>query len=259
MPHVRHSKRSENTSRCGRPRRSSPSTIANAAPPPSRYDVSIESVSRLRRSPSMLHAIDDHLERRAALQRGRDRPRRTPTAWPSISSRPKPRRRSVSSVSAMRIGAGLRAGSPIVGVAVVAVVRLVGGAVLGRHRHDRQLEADQQPRARRQLAEPPGHDLRRLADDLLPALPADTCGRRARTAAACSRGSRWSCRPSSAGCGRCSSAGWRWPGRCPRCDRRPASPSARGTAGRRPTATRRSGAALRRRSCRRRATTCPSR
>ena len=86
-----------------------------------------------------------------------------------------------------------------------------------------------------------------------------TSGRRARTAAACSRESRSSCRRSSADCGCCSSGGWRSPARCRRCDRRRASPSARGTAGRRPTAIRRSAAALRRRSCRRRATTCPTR
>ena len=58
---------------------------------------------------------------------------------------------------------------------------------------------------------------------------------------------------------RWSSARWRSPATGLRSDRRPASPSARGTAGRRPTATRRSAAALRRRSCRRRATTCPTR
>ena len=46
--------------------------------------------------------------------------------------------------------------------------------------------------------------------------------------------------------------------RARRSDRRPASPSARGTGARTPTATRHSGAALRRRSCRRRATTCPT-
>ena len=44
----------------------------------------------------------------------------------------------------------------------------------------------------------------------------------------------------------------------PRSDRRPASPSARGTAGRTPTATRRTVAGPPRRSCRRRATTCPT-
>ena len=47
--------------------------------------------------------------------------------------------------------------------------------------------------------------------------------------------------------------------RGPRCSRRRASPSGRGTGGRRPTAIRRSAAAPRRRSCRRPATTCPSR
>ena len=125
--------------------------------------------------------------------------------------------------------------------------------------HDRQVEADQQARARRQArrvaprrprpsrAPPRGRSCGR------------TCGRPARTAAACSRGSPSSCRRSTADCGCCSSAGSRSPARCRRCDRRPASPSARGTAARTRTATRRSGAVLRRRSCRRRATTCPIR
>ncbi len=84
-------------------------------------------------------------------------------------------------------------------------------------------------------------------------------GRRGRTAAACSRGSPSSCRRSSAGCGRCSSAGWRSRARCRRCDRRPASPSARETGGRTPTAIRRTAAVPRRRSYRRPMTTFPSR
>ena len=120
---------------------------------------------------------------------------------------------------------------------------------------DRQVEAEQQPRARRAA--------RRAAARRLPPsrarLRGRSCGRtsarRARTAAACSRESRSSCRRSTADCGCCSSGGSRSPARCRRCDRRRASPSARGTAARRPTATRRIGAALRRRSCRRRATT----
>ena len=41
---------------------------ANAAPPPSRYAVSIESVSRARRLAVDLHAIDDHLEQRPAAR-----------------------------------------------------------------------------------------------------------------------------------------------------------------------------------------------
>ena len=117
----------------------------------------------------------------------------------------------------------------------------------------------QQPRARRQLAELARDDLRRLAHDFLAAVAAVRSARPARTAAACSRGSRSSCRRSTADCGCCSSAGSRSPARCRRCDRRPASPCARGTGGRRRTAIRRSGAALRRRSCRRRATTFPIR
>ena len=57
---------------------------------------------------------------------------------------------------------------------------------------------------------------------------------------------------------RSSSARSRSPGESPRSSRRRASPSARGTAARRPRATRRSVAGPRRRSCRTPATTCPS-
>ena len=124
---------------------------------------------------------------------------------------------------------------------------------------DRNLEADQEPRACRQLAQPPGDDLGRFADHFLAALPAvrppDAREQQPHVVVDLGRGADRRARD----CGRCSSAGWRWPGRCPRCDRRPAFPSARGTAARRPTATRRSGAALPRRSCRTPATTCPSR
>ena len=133
----------------------------------------------------------------------------------------------------------------------------VGRGRQRRRRDDRHVEADQEPRALAELAEPPGHHLGGLANHLAAAVaaegPADPRVEQAQVVV--DLGGR--ARPSTADCGCCSSGGWRSPGRCPRSNRRPASPSARGTAGRRPTATRRSAAALRRRSCRRRATTCP--
>ena len=112
------------------------------------------------------------------------------------------------------------------------------------------------PRATRRAAWPRLRPSRESRRGRTSGTPSARC---AHTAAAGSRGSRSSCRPSSAGCGCCSSAGWRWPGRCPRSHRRRASPCARGTGGRTPTATRHTGAAPRRRSCRRPATTCPTR
>ena len=85
------------------------------------------------------------------------------------------------------------------------------------------------------------------------------CGRRARRAGAGNRRARWRWRRWSAGCAWCSSAGWRPGARCRRSRRRPASPCAPGTGGRRRRAIRRSGAGPRRRWCRRRATICRSR
>ncbi len=84
------------------------------------------------------------------------------------------------------------------------------------------------------------------------------CGRRAPRAGAGSRTARWRWRRWSAGCGWCSSGGWRWAARGRRSRRRPASPCAPGTGARRRRATRRSAAGPRRRWCRRPATTCPS-
>ena len=115
MPHARHSKRSENTilssavgprspvgseffeSRIPDPE-SRPIAIANAAPPPSRYDVSIESVSRLRRSPSTRtrSTTTSSVARLASAERSRSS---NVTALPSTSKRPNPRRRSPLIVS----------------------------------------------------------------------------------------------------------------------------------------------------------------
>ena len=115
MPHARHSKRSENTilssavgprspvgsvffeSRIPDPE-SRPIAIANAAPPPSRYDVSIESVSRLRRSPSTRtrSTTTSSVARLASAARSRSS---NVTALPSTSKRPNPRRRSPLIVS----------------------------------------------------------------------------------------------------------------------------------------------------------------
>ena len=70
----------------------------------------------------------------------------------------------------------LRRASSVVRLVLVAVSSLVADVGTGFDAgigDDRQLEADQQPRARRQLAEPLGHDFGRLADHLLAALAAE--------------------------------------------------------------------------------------
>ena len=103
-----------------------------------------------------------------------------------------------------------------------------------------------------------GDFVHRVLLHLLRRTAGSRCGPRARRAGADSRRSRWPWPRWSAGCGWCSSAGWRRPGRCRRSHRRPASRCAPGTAARRRRATPRSGAGPRRRWCRRRATTCPS-
>ena len=122
------------------------------------------------------------------------------TAWPSTSSRPKPLRRSASSVAATgstssrqgllrsRRAALVRRSSPDRRSA--RRPRRLGSATAGRRRRPacRSRSAGGCPSG--SVASRAGHDLGRLADDLLAALPADTCGRRARTAGAGSRGSR---------------------------------------------------------------------
>ena len=109
------------------------------------------------------------------------------------------------------------------------------------------------------VAEPPGDDLGRLADHFLAAVaaerPADAREEQAHVVVDLGRRADRRARIADAvlladGDRRADALD---------ASRRPASPSARGTGARRPTATRRSGAALRRRSCRRRATTCPTR
>ena len=267
MPQRRHSNRSLNWCSVGGRRRSRGELRrANAAPPPSRYAVSIESVSRVRGLAVDLHAVDDHL--RASSGRPA-RPTSTssrPTAWPSTSSRRNPRRRRLSSVSRSAVGRRRELPAPL--PLRSAGVSVADSSPVFEVRRPAADPAPRRPasRSRSAAACPRGSAARRRAttsavsrDDLAARTAGRTSGRRAPTAGACSRGSRSSCRRSSAGCGCCSSGGSRSPGRCPRCGRRRASPSARGTAGRRPTATRRSAAALRRRSCRRRATTCPTR
>ena len=144
---------------------------AKAAPPPSRYDVSIESVNRLRRSPSTSDPIDDDLERGAGTERRavnfleHDR-----FAVDKQTSKPSP----TETVD--------RLADPI--DAVLGKFQLFGARCRRRCRHrtktawmagiatTRDLEANQQTRALRQLAECLGDDLGRFADDLLAALPA---------------------------------------------------------------------------------------
>ena len=185
-------------------------------------------------------------------------------AWPSTSRRRNPRRARLSIVSRSADTAASRD-------ACRCRLPAIGGVRRSRRRPVGWRGVSGTPRracrTRRAGVCPSGSAARRRATRHRPSrgltsspqLPADTCARRAPRAGACSRESRSWCRRSSAGCGCCSSGGSRWPGRCPRSGRRRASPSARGTAARTPTATRRSGAGLRRRSCRRRATTCPTR
>ena len=189
-------------------------------------------------------------------------------ARPPTSTRPNPRLRSVSRVAVTGSSASrgpVRAAAAVAAAAVIALARRASSSASSSPplataaRDDGVVEADEQARAfgeRRMSCR-----RRRPATRARPRVrtAGRRCGRRAPTAAAGSHEFRWSCRPSSADCGCCSSAGWRSPARCPRCRRRPASPSARGTGGRRPKATRRSGAGLRRRWCRRRARICPSR
>ena len=92
----------------------------------------------------------------------------------------------------------------------------VGGS--GDDVDDRHVETDEDARAFRKRAEPARHHLGGFADHLAAAAPAVRSCRRAHTAGAGSRGSRWSCRPSSGDCGCCSSGGWRSRDRCPRCE-----------------------------------------
>ena len=213
-----------------------------------------------------LHAVDDHLQRRRDPSASPCRRRRGSPSGRRRSRRPKPLRRSAASVSATgstRSGStGCGAAALVVGRArrrlVVVALRLASAAI-GAEATTGMSNPIEQARAFRQRAQPGGDDLGRLADHFLAAVAAERAAdaRVEQPQVVVDLGRRADRRARDCGC--CSSAGWRSPGRSPRCCRRPASPSARGTAGRRPTATRRSGAALRRRWCRRRATTCPSR
>ena len=121
------------------------------------------------------------------------------TVWPSTYSRPKPLRRSAATVSATGstspgrsgCGGGPSSSAPS-GDAGSSSSTSGTGARAGR-RDDRHVEADQDPRALAQLAEPPGHDLGGFANDLASAVAADRSGRPARRAGADSRGSRSWC------------------------------------------------------------------
>ena len=90
------------------------------------------------------------------------------TARPSSSNRPKPRRRSVSIVSAT----GSNDLSAVAVSASLLGLGLVGDKAARSIGDDRNLEPDQEPGACRQLAQPAGDDLRRLADHFLAALTA---------------------------------------------------------------------------------------
>ena len=175
MPHARHSKRSLN--RCDAPARRSGrrrSSIANAAPPPSVIR-RLDRVGQPRAQVAVdLHAIDDHLQRRrdpAASRRRRPRAStvcavdvaagRSPCAAapPSVSATGSTRSGS-SGCGARAVVAGRRSPLPSPSSSsALCVAASSGGAV-----DDRHVEADQQPRALGQLAEPARDDLGRLAD-----------------------------------------------------------------------------------------------
>ena len=197
------------------------------------------------------------------------------TARPSMSRRPNPFRRSVSIVAAMASAPGRRrlerrhgSAAALVGGAAEQVGhfsrfidffrRLGRGGPRDRRLDDRRIR-NRGGRVPRQPAELARDDLGRLAHDLPAAVPAERPpdAREQQPHVVVNFRRRADRRPRDCGC--CSSGGWRSRARCRRCDRRRASPSARGTGARRRTAIRRSAAALRRRSCRRRATTSPIR
>ena len=104
MPHGRQSKRSLKwCARTGRP--SSPISMANAAPPPSRYAVSIESVRRVSRSsPPSIRSRSTITCSAPASPIAAGSTSSSVTARSPTSTRPKPLRRSASSVT--------RTGSP---------------------------------------------------------------------------------------------------------------------------------------------------
>ena len=229
MPHVRHSKRSEN--RCDR----RPDRRRSAAGPRSRTprrrlrgtpSRSNRSAARAA-SPSTLHAIDDHLQRRPVLQRARRRRRRASTRL-AVDEQPAealaPQRRRASPRRDRRGRAAPAAAPRRRRSAASPPPSPSSSSALRSPRHRRRAATTgmSNPISSRvpsgSVAEPARDDFGGFAHDFAGRSCGRTSGRRARRAAACSRGSRWSCRPSSADCGCCSSAGWRSPGRCRRCE-----------------------------------------
>ena len=255
MPHARHSKRSgtmhvgpsgwrlgagTGRAEAGGWRLATGDSTAHAAPPPSRYAVSIESVSRWRRSsPDPQRSARDRrrpaassgprasagvdvVERHRALA---DRPAggRSPFAGASRSSPPRRRRRARRGFqrrSTRRRGSV--AGAARLGELVRhfgGFVHLLGGlGVAPGGASDASTTGRSKPISSRVPAgSVPSCRATTSAVSRTTSWPhcGRTCGRRARTAAACSRESRSSCRPSSADCGCCSSGGWRSPGEMP--------------------------------------------
>jgi hypothetical protein len=131
---------------------SSARTIANAAPPPSWYDVSIESVRRAAHVGLGAHAVHHHLELRG--------------------------RRSASSIASW-IGApaGLAGRFHLVADFARRIAGIGRGQRIGRvglrQIHDGHVEAEQEPRAIRQGEQAVGDDLGGLPHDFLPALAAE--------------------------------------------------------------------------------------
>ena len=227
MPQVRHSKRSLN--RCVRP----------GAPVVVDFDRERRAVALVERR---LDRVGQPRPRRPASTR-----RRSTITDSDVASRSSSAARAIASSIAIGAAADQQPAEPAPAERVergdhrisasrrrrqqrVAVRRSDAVAVvLGRPRRasspstgvgqraadDRIVEPDEQPRALRQRERAGRPPTRATRARPRVRTAGRSSGRRAPRAAAGSRGSRSSCRRSIADCGCCSSAGWRWPARCP--------------------------------------------
>ena len=128
-----------------------------------------------------LEAIDDDLQHRPIPQRRRIDVVEVDASGRRRSRRPKPLRRSAASVAATE--SHQVAAAPAAAPRASSLGRRRPSAssssararadAIGAERDDRHVEADQQPGALRQRAQPRGHDLGRLADHFLAALAAE--------------------------------------------------------------------------------------
>jgi hypothetical protein len=124
-----------------------------------------------------LQAVHDYLQRRAIRNRREvDLVERQATAIDQQPAEALAAERFNRRGDRRRVGRRLRPRRVVGlrGVALLAkLVHLSLGGVGVGHGDDLQVEPDQEPRADRQLAELPRHDLRGLADDDAPAVPAE--------------------------------------------------------------------------------------